>query len=130
MTPILVFGVALVVFVIWNYLLIQKGGVNHQIQQVVRSVLWAALSVYFVGSGFRSDINNVQLAITYFIAFHLAFWFPFNTALNLIRGVEWNYIGNTAWLDKQMRKWPGIFIPLSFLISIIGIGLLIFPNGY
>ena len=116
---ILFFTIILAVFLIWNWLIIQKRSPNHAGQVVYRSITWAIGAALFSG-------GDHERLITYFIAFHLAFMFPFNTGLNFMRGKAWNYIGETAWLDRQGRKWPGAFIPGQILLFIIGMGLLIF----
>ena len=124
MQPVYAFLIVLALVTIWNWwiIVLQKRSPDHTDQLIFRAIFWGLLSVHFT--------NEWDTRVIYFIGFHLAFWFPFNTILNLMRGYAWNYVGQTAWLDKQMRKWPDAALGLSFLSMIIGIGLLIFPHGY
>jgi len=112
------FLIVLAAFLIWNWLIIKKRSPNHGMQVVYRSIVWFLLALYFG--------HTLEEKISYFIAFHLAFWFPFDLILNLMRGLAWNYIGSTSWLDKKALTWPGAFIPGKFLLFIIGMAFIIF----
>ena len=116
------FFVGLSVFLFWNWRIIKKRSPNHAAQVVYRFVAWTLGASIFSGGDLRTFF-------TLLVAFHLAFWFPFDLILNLMRGLKWSYIGETAWLDKQGRKWPEAFQMFKLLFFITGIGYLIFPNG-
>ena len=124
--PVIFFFAVLAIFLAWNtYVIVgQDRSPNHTSQFLWRALIWTLGSVYYGGQ------EDLGLVATYFVAFHLAFWFPFNTGLNLLRQRAWNYLGQTAWIDKQMRKWPDAAFLLSVLLTIIGVGLMIWPKGY
>lgn len=116
------FIIALTLYLIWNNYLIKSGGVNHLVQFLAREIVWT------VGAFIFYEDNATFW--TYFAGFNIAFMFPFNIGLNLLRGLSWNYIGNTAWIDKQGRKWPAMYWGMSFLFMLMGLGFLIWPLGY
>lgn len=98
--------------------ILKVSNVRHGLQAVLRSVIWAVCSYTLYPSwpdGFYC-----------FVAFHLAFWFPFDLFLNLMIGERWDYIGETSKLDILGRTWPGAFIQGKVLLFIMGIAFLIF----
>lgn len=117
---IIYFITALAGFLIWNYYVIVKlnRSPNHAMQQILRSVVWIIGATLF-GHGLITE------SFTYLIGFHLAFWFPFDTGLNLLRGRAWNYKGQTAMIDTITGY---DLTPLKILFFIMGMGLLYF--GY
>ena len=125
MIRVVYFVIVLALFVLWNWYIIVKlkRSPNHVAQQVYRSVLW------LFGAGLFCDGDNWVLVAT-LVGFHLAFWFPFDTALNVARGRAWNYQGQTSWLDVKLGPVAGVILPLKVLLMIAGIGFLIWPLGY
>jgi hypothetical protein len=62
--------------------------------------------------------------VTYWIGCGLAFWFPFDVGLNLIRGKVWNYLGKDAFLDRF--DLPGDSESIGkFVLMIVGIWLIL-----
>jgi hypothetical protein len=52
----------------------------------------------------------------------LIFWGIFDTTLNIVRGLKWNYMGSTANTDKLGKKYPSIYWgskAISLIIPII-----------
>ena len=61
--------------------------------------------------------------ILYCIGSGLAFWFPFDVGLNLIRGKAWNYLGRDAVLDRF--NLPGdLESVFKFVLMLVGIWLI------
>lgn len=48
-------------------------------------------------------------------------WLIFDACYNILIGQKWNYIGETAWLDRMQRKYPAVtwFKYLGFIASIV-----------
>lgn len=45
-------------------------------------------------------------------------WFVFDIALNLMRGLAWNYIGKTSWMDINIGVWSIYIVkPVLLLLS-------------
>ena len=127
MKPIIFYLLVLTAFLIWNWYMIsvQKKSPNHVYQALLR------LSTFMIYS--LISFHDWPNIITYALSLQLAFWFPFQTGLNLMRGLAWNYISQspTASLtDRIMRTWPGMYIPLSFLLMIMGLGTLVFGTYF
>jgi hypothetical protein len=57
----------------------------------------------------------------------LIFWVVFDAALNLFRGLKWNYIGSVANTDKFAHKYPTVYWG-SKVISIIGIIIMVWQT--
>jgi hypothetical protein len=115
------FIIILTIHLFLNYYLIkvrQVKSVLHGLQAIIRSIIWAACSVYLYPSW--PDVFYC------FVALHLAFWFPFDLFLNILIGQRWDYIGKTSKLDILGRQWPGAFIPMKFLLFIMGVAFLTF----
>lgn len=112
------FTCALSVFILWNWIVIKNtGSIDHGVQQVVRSCVWALLALLL-----QSDWRD---KIMYFLAYHFAFGLPFDWFLNLLFGRNILYIGETAWSDKLGRKWPAAFWGLKLILFLIGMGTLV-----
>jgi len=59
--------------------------------------------------------------VVYCIGCGLAFWFPFDVALNLMRGRAWNYSGTIAILDRfNSDAWWAV----KFVLCCSGIWLI------
>lgn len=119
MTALFYFLGVLAFFLVTNWYMIsvKKRSPNHTSQAIFRSIAWSAAFFWFP---YWPD------KIMYFISFHLAFMMPFNIFLNLMDGKAWNYIGNTAWIDRKGREWPAVYIQGQFLLFLIGMGTLVF----
>ena len=62
--------------------------------------------------------------VRYCIGAGLAFWFPFDVGLNLIRGKAWNYLGKDAVLDRF--NLPGdLESVFKFVLMVCGIWLIL-----
>jgi|GEM_PF-1824434 hypothetical protein len=62
--------------------------------------------------------------VVYCIGCGLAFWFPFDVGLNLMRGKVWNYLGKDAVLDRF--NLPGdIEWIIKFVLMLVGIWLIL-----
>lgn len=126
MIQLILFTIAFLIFLAWNWLIIEKLNISprHGIQQLIRTIVWLALAILI-----QPDWRD---KIMYFIAYHGAFGLPFNILLNLMRGKAWNYIGleedpeEDAWTDKIGREWPAAFWGVYFMGFLIGMGTLIF----
>lgn len=117
----ILFTIFLTIHLLVNFFLIRivkVKNVFHGLQAIIRTVIWAGCSYYLYPSW--PDLFYC------FVAFHLAFWFPFDLLLNLMIGQKWNYIGETSKLDILGRTWPGAFIQGKVLLFIMGIAFLIY----
>lgn len=86
---------------------------------------WALriLSVIFIGL-IKFDASPMPMII-YGLGCGLAFWFPFDVCLNLMRGKAWNYLGLKAVMDRF--NLPGdLEWVIKFLLMVFGIYLIIF----
>lgn len=52
------------------------------------------------------------------------FWVVFDIARNLADGEDWNYIGETASIDKQLRKIPEVAWPMKF--GLMGVSIIMY----
>lgn len=121
MIHLLLFVIALAIYVGLNLWLERHSSVDHLAQQICRTCTWAFLAILFE--------DNWTDRIGYFIAYHAAFGLPFDLLMNKFTGKEPLYIGNTAWSDKLGRKWPAAFWGLKLILALIGFGTLIFGIG-
>jgi hypothetical protein len=46
------------------------------------------------------------------------FWLIFDLLLNLFRGLPWNYVGNTSFIDRLYNKHPTIMIVTKLVLYI------------
>ncbi len=119
---VLYFILALIVFLVADYVQIVKlkRSPIHWLEQIIRSLTWFFMSVHFAGG------DNFALWI-YFVAYHLSLWAPFDIILSLLRGLKWNYVGKTSWLDRLM---PFDIAPAKIVASAIGIVILLTLKTY
>jgi hypothetical protein len=111
---------------VWaNYSMISRGySPVHWKHQILRTALWAVAAVWL-----QSDIKDI---VMYFLAYHFAFWFTFDTSLNLLRGKAWFYMGDPldpeedSWVDNMSLKWPAAALGFKVILFLIGMGTLIF----
>ena len=62
--------------------------------------------------------------LVYCLGCGLAFWFPFDLGLNILRGKAWNYLGKTAVLDRF--NLPGdLEWVVKFVLMLVGIWLIL-----
>jgi hypothetical protein len=54
----------------------------------------------------------------------------FDVAFNLSRGKEWNYIGNTAYLDRIFRKKPLLWWVVKFVLAALCITVQLITAKY
>lgn len=72
----------------------------------------------------KFDLDLIP-TVRYCIGCGLAFWFPFDVGLNLIRGKAWNYLGRDAVMDRF--NLPGdLESVLKFVLMVCGIWLILF----
>jgi hypothetical protein len=69
----------------------------HSANAIVKIIYSAAIALSL--SGF-----TVQ-AIIFFFAFGFIQWLVFDIALNLFLHKTWDYLGDTAWIDKILSTW-------------------------
>lgn len=123
MVQLYFFVCALIVFIAWNWWLIEhRGGVDHAVQQIIRSCVWALLALLLE--------DNWPDRLMYLASYHFAFGLPFDWSLNLLFGKNILYIGETAWSDKLGRQWPAAFWGLKLILFLIGMGTLVFGTAW
>ena len=72
---------------------------------------------------FGSELVLPVTTVVYCLGCGLAFWFPFDVGLNLIRGRAWNYLGKDAFLDRF--DLPGdLDSVVKFVLMVCGIWLI------
>ena len=98
-----VFLVFIVLSIIWDFAVIEFGfqitKLAHAIRWVIRATV-AAILIYFDKSW-----PLWQLFVTYGVAF----WFLFDTGLNILRKEKLWYLGSN-FLDSLQKKYPNEFV--------------------
>ena len=97
-----------------------------------RGWTFRVLVILFVAF-FKFDLETVDIfsgfsfpvsTFLYCLGCGLAFWFPFDVGLNLLRGKVWNYLGKDAFLDRF--DLPGDSESIGkFVLMIVGIWLIL-----
>lgn len=86
-------------------------------------------SVGLVISGFYYiHSSSIENTLWFLFTCMSIFWASFDLMLNLMRGKDWYYIGNTAFIDKLFNKLPASTPFMHFLklfCILLGIGMLI-----
>jgi hypothetical protein len=49
--------------------------------------------------------KDLEVALSYTLQLSLTHWIMFDIFLNILRGLDMNYIGHTSMIDKTVRKW-------------------------
>lgn len=114
----------------WYIIVKRKQRVNH-----LNGLAFRALVILIVAF-FKFDLepDNVVIfgrafvipvtTILYCIGSGLAFWFPFDLFLNLIRGKVWNHLGSAAVLDRFNIAGDLEWV-VKFVLMLVGIKLLL-----
>ena len=50
------------------------------------------------------DIKSNWALFKYMFVYLSAWWFLFDLTLNILRGLKWNYIGSTSYIDKILLQ--------------------------
>lgn len=85
---------------------------------------WAFRVLVILFVAFAKFDLDLLPTVRYCIGCGLAFWFPFDVGLNLIRGRAWNYLGKDPFLDRF--NLPGdLESVLKFVLMLVGIWLIL-----
>jgi len=91
-----------------------KRFVDHSGRFIFRAIVVAIISYIEQGNFFTNMLVNTAI-----------FYLLFDYSLNILESRKWNYIGNTAEIDKLWRKYGGWISQLSFKLIFLIITIII-----
>lgn len=51
------------------------------------------------------------------------FWLLFDYTLNVMRGLPWDYVGKTAWIDRLFEGKTSLMIPVKIILLFLSIAV-------
>lgn len=83
--------------------------IEHSLSFILRFLAALTISISLFGISWLTPIVMASFGFVY--------WIVFNTSINYFRGLTWSYIGNSEFIDRNLRKM-GLDWGLIYLIKI------------
>lgn len=93
-----------------NKLIKQRKNVHTGIQYVIRE------GAFIVLAGLFSQGDNTYALYSWILS-HIVYWWPFDTMLNILRGLELKYLSDRGLDAIQPHTWSWWFAKLIFAVA-------------